>query len=75
MFLAAAPALATAKETERMALAPILLLLYPNSLIVPSRSLIIWLSISTCLTGSHPFSAGPRMLLTLLTALETPFPK
>ena len=68
--MAAAPALAIASETERMALAPSLLLSA-----VPSRSLTMKLSSSTWLLGSFPFKAGEMISFTFLTALETPLPK
>mmetsp|Transcript_5336 Transcript_5336/g.14340 ORF Transcript_5336/g.14340 Transcript_5336/m.14340 type:complete len:429 (+) Transcript_5336:208-1494(+) len=65
----AAPALAVARETARIALAPSLALLG-----VPSRSIIFW-STSLWFLGSMPFRAGLMMVLMLSTAFCTPLPR
>mmetsp|Transcript_25430 Transcript_25430/g.40664 ORF Transcript_25430/g.40664 Transcript_25430/m.40664 type:complete len:389 (-) Transcript_25430:289-1455(-) len=64
----AAPALETAMETARMALAPSLpLFLVPSS--SSMRSSIVF-----CSVGSLPISAGAMMVLMFSTALSTPLP-
>merc|ERR1719197_589987 len=73
--LAAAPARATAMETERIALAPRFDLLYPHSFLEPSSASTIILSISACFVGSKPISLGPMVSLIFLTAVRHPFPK
>mmetsp|Transcript_2940 Transcript_2940/g.7232 ORF Transcript_2940/g.7232 Transcript_2940/m.7232 type:complete len:270 (+) Transcript_2940:948-1757(+) len=68
-FFSAAPALHTAMDTARMALAPSLPLLG-----VPSSSRILS-SISFWFRGFMPFRAGPMMVLMFSTALSTPLPR
>ena len=65
---AAAAALATAKDTPKIALAPSFDLLG-----VPSKSIMV-LSISSCSNTERPCSASARTALTFATACETPLP-
>mmetsp|Transcript_6231 Transcript_6231/g.14183 ORF Transcript_6231/g.14183 Transcript_6231/m.14183 type:complete len:200 (-) Transcript_6231:309-908(-) len=69
MSFSAAPALHTAMETARMALAPSLPLFS-----VPSSSLFMRSSIAFCCVGSFPMRAGAMMSFRLATALEHPLP-
>ena len=64
----AAPALETAMDTARIALAPSLPLFF-----VPSSS-IMRSSIAFWSVGSLPTSAGAMMVLTFSTAFVTPLP-
>lgn len=66
--LAAAPALQTAIETPRMALAPSLALDQPHSFLEPSSSWTILSSMTCCSLGSMPTRAGPMMEFTFSTA-------
>ena len=68
-FWLAAPARKTAMDTPKMALAPNFDLFF-----VPS-SWRIKSSISFCWTASFPLSLGAIILLTFLTAFDTPRPK
>ena len=74
VFFAPAPALHTAIETARIALAPSLDFDQPHSFLLPSSSCTIFSSIAFCSDGAMPTSAGPMMVLTFSTALETPLP-
>ena len=74
MPLAEAPALHTAMDTPRMALAPSLDLDQPHSFLLPSSSCTILSSICCCSAGLMPTSAGPMIVFTLVTAFETPAP-
>ncbi len=64
----AAPALATARETPRMALAPSLALFS-----VPSSSIMV-LSMADWCVSSRPMSLGAMIVFTLPTAVSTPLP-
>jgi hypothetical protein len=66
--LAAAAALATAIETPRMALAPSLPLLAVPSNLIKKSSTASWLVMSSLAA----MRAAEMIVLTLLTALETP---
>ena len=68
VFAVAAPALAHAKETARIAFAPSFALFG-----VPSNFNIM-LSIFLCFLTSLPFNLRAIFLFTLLTALRTPLP-
>eukprot|EP00962_Isochrysis_galbana_P030115 scaffold9731_cov113-Isochrysis_galbana.AAC.6 len=74
MPFAPAPALHTAIETARMALAPSLALDQPHSFFEPSSSRTILSSIAFWSIGDMPSSAGEMMLFTLSTAFCTPLP-
>lgn len=66
----AAAALATAKLTPRMALAPRLVLFFVPSSLRRKSSTLAW-----SLTSKSCFiSSGPMVSLTFLTAFRTPFP-
>ncbi|MOA62756.1 hypothetical protein D3C78_1882740 [compost metagenome] len=67
--LAWAAALAAARDTARMALAPRVALFS-----VPSSSIIAWSS-AFCSTGSLPSSRSRIGPLTLATAFSTPLPR
>lgn len=70
LTFSAAPALATAKETPRIALAPNLPLFGVPSRLIKNSSILDW-----SLTSMFSLiRAGPMISLTLATALVTPFP-
>mmetsp|Transcript_43805 Transcript_43805/g.69328 ORF Transcript_43805/g.69328 Transcript_43805/m.69328 type:complete len:205 (-) Transcript_43805:1323-1937(-) len=72
--LAAAPARQTAMETARIAFAPSLDFEKPHSFLLPSSSLTIASSMPFWSLTSMPISLGAMRVLTLSTALRTPFP-
>lgn len=74
IFLSAAPALAIARDTASIALAPIFPFCQPYQFYVPSRIIYIYSSIFYYLRTDQPIRAGFIILLILLTALRTPFP-
>ena len=73
--LDAAPALQTAIDTPRIALAPSLDLDQPHSFLLPSSSCTILSSICCCSAGLMPTSAGPMIVFvghgdTLVVSLD-----
>ena len=72
VFFAPAPALHTAIETARIALAPSLDFDQPHSFLLPSSSCTIFSSIAFWSVGLKPMSCGAMISFTFLTADVTP---